>query len=357
MTIDQTDDGRWQAVISRDTTLTDRFVYAVTTTGIYCRPSCPARRPHRAHVRFFDVSTDAETAGYRACQRCQPQAPEDEMTRAMGEISTYIAAHVEADLSLRQLSSRFALSPSHLQRTFKRIVGVSPRQYVEACRHNAMKQALREDVAVTEAIFGAGYRSSSSLYQDVRGKFGMTPSVYRQGGSGMQIAYGIVESPLGQMLVAATPDGVCAVSFGETAEEVQQALHREYPKASIHRDDAAVTPWITKLLAYLAGKQPLTEIPLDIPTSPFRQAVYDALQAIPLGGKRSYGMIARMIGQPTAARAVAQACAHNPVALVIPCHRVVHEDGNPAGYRWGDTRKQRLLRQEQEQSIAPSTIS
>lgn len=168
----------------------------------------------------------------------------------------------------------------------------------------------------------------------------------------MQIAYGIVVSPLGQLLVAATPDGVCSVSFGETETEVYDALVREYPKATITRDDAAVSPWVQELLTYLAGNHPLAALPLDVPLTPFQQSVYAALQTIPPGSKRSYGMIARMIGQPTASRAVAQACAHNPVALVIPCHRVVHENGDPTGYRWGDARKQHLLQQEHELALA-----
>jgi AraC family transcriptional regulator of adaptative response/methylated-DNA-[protein]-cysteine methyltransferase len=350
MTIDRDDEARWQAVLTRDASHDGQFVYAVTTTGIYCRPTCVSRRPQRTHVRFFTMPSEAEAAGFRPCQRCQPQESADAMTTTINAIRAYIEAHLAEDLSLARLGERFALSPTHLQRIFKRSVGVSPRQYVAACRHAEMKRALRETGDITAAVYDAGYRSGSSWYANVRGKLGMTPSTYRKGGLGMQIAYDSVASPLGQMLVAATPDGVCAVSFGETEAEVRDALAQEYPQATITRDAASVATWVRELLAYLTNQGSLADIPLDIPASPFQQAVYGALRSIPPGSRSSYSMVARMIGQPQAARAVAQACAHNPVALVIPCHRVVHENGALAGYRWGDARKRYLLQHEGEPS-------
>ncbi len=344
----------WQGVLGRDHALDGRFVFAVTTTGVYCRPSCSARHPLRRNARFFAAPDEAELAGFRPCKRCQPRGEQDETQATMREIRHYIETHLDGDVSLDALGAEFALSPFHLQRTFKRVVGVTPRQYAEALRRDAVKQGLRDGKGVTEAMHAAGYQSASSFYQDVRGKLGMRPSAYRKGGEGMTIAYGLASSPLGTLLVAATNDGVCALSFSADEAAALASLEAEYPRATIRRDDAAVAPWVSSVLAYLTtdgedgasrreAAHDLTDLPLDIPTSPFRGAVYERIRAIPSGTKQSYGMIARAIGQPKAARAVAQACAHNPAALVIPCHRVVHENGDDSGYRWGTERKRRLL--------------
>ena len=336
----------WQAVLTRDTQSDGTFVYAVHSTGIYCRPSCPSRKPQRDQVTFFALPGEAQQAGYRACQRCQPDAqstPDHELAQ---RVCLYIETHLDEPLTLAALGTALFTSPFHLQRMFKRVMGITPRQYAEACRMGQFKSQLKEGAAVTDALYDVGFRSSSRLYERTSAQLGMTPTTYRKGGAGMNIVYTVVNSPLGRLLVAATNKGVCAVSLGDDDTTLEAALLHEYPAATIQRDGVHIREWVNAILHYLDDSQPGLDLPIDVQTTAFRWRVWKNLQTIPRGSTRSYSEIARELGQPQAARAVAQACATNPVALIVPCHRVVHANGDTGGYRWGKERKQKLLEQE-----------
>jgi AraC family transcriptional regulator of adaptative response/methylated-DNA-[protein]-cysteine methyltransferase len=339
----------WQAVLTRDRSSDGSFVYAVRSTGIYCRPSCPSRRPRHEQVVFFPLPQSAEQAGFRPCRRCQPRNS-DGYTNAQAEIifqaCRAIESHLDEDLSLASLGAQLHISPHHLQRSFKRIVGITPRQYAETCRLEQFKNRLKEGDSVTRAMYEVGYSSSSRLYERASAHLGMTPTAYRKGGLGMHIHYTIVDSPLGRLLVAATGRGICGVSLGDADALLEATLRGEYPAAQIQRDDAGLGEWVSAFLSYLHGRQPDLPLPVDVQATAFQWQVWEALRAIPSGSTRSYSEVARSLGHPQAARAVARACATNPVALVIPCHRVVRENGDLGGYRWGIGRKQQLLAQE-----------
>jgi AraC family transcriptional regulator of adaptative response/methylated-DNA-[protein]-cysteine methyltransferase len=337
----------WQAVLARSREADGTFVYAVRSTRIYCRPSCPSRRPGREQVVFFSQPGSAEVEGFRACRRCRPQAPSAQ-AEAVKRACRYMEQHPEERLDLETLSLHADLSPAHLQKVFKRMVGVSPREYADACRMGRFKGRLRSSETVTAAIYEAGYGSSSRVYERAASQMGMSPSHYRLGGSGMRIRYSVTGSPLGRLLVAATEKGVCSVSLGDSDAELETSLSREFPGAVIHRDDAEVKPWIDTLLRHLEGPPQHLDLPLDVQATAFQWRVWTELKNIPYGSTRSYGKIAEAIGQPGAARAVARACAGNRAALVIPCHRVVRTDGRPAGYRWGAKRKRALLEMEKK---------
>jgi AraC family transcriptional regulator, regulatory protein of adaptative response / methylated-DNA-[protein]-cysteine methyltransferase len=343
------DDARWQAFLERDPRHDGAFIVAVTTTRIYCRPSCPARRPLRQNVVFFPVPEAAQSAGFRACRRCQPDevAPQ---RRMVAEVCAYIDTHLDEPLTLESLGEASGVSPHHLQRTFKRVLGISPRAYADQQRMSALKAQLREQDEVTRALYDAGFGSSSRLYERAPGQLGMTPGTYRRGGKGMQISYTLLDVPLGRMLVGATERGVCAVYLGDTDVELEAALVREYPAAQVERDGADFAHWVQAIVAHLRGEQPHLDLPLDLQATAFQRRVWDALRAIPFGATRTYAEIAGLLGQPSATRAVARACATNPVSIVIPCHRVVRGDGSLAGYRWGLERKHALL--EQERALA-----
>ena len=350
-------EARWRAVLARDRRSDDRFVYAVSSTGVYCRPSCPSRRPRREVVSFFETFADAERAGFRACKRCAPRAAAaadpwvDKIRRA-----TVYLANVEGQPSLASLAKRLGGSPYHLQRNFKRIVGVTPREYAEACRLRKVKGRLRQGDAVTCAMLEAGYGSSSRFYERAAPKLGMSPSTYRRGGAGMSIRYSIVDSPLGRLLVGATPRGLCAVSMGASDAELERALAREYPAADVAADAGALAQWTKAILAHLSGQQPRLDLPLDVQATAFQWQVWKALRAIPYGETRTYGDIAKAIGRSRAVRAVARACAANPVALAVPCHRVVAAGGGLSGYRWGVGRKKKLLSSERGNTSAPRAV-
>jgi len=335
----------WRAAAARDRAADGTFVFAVRSTGIYCRPSCPARRARREQITFFRQMEEAETAGFRPCRRCYPQyasMPEPQ-AETIEQICRYIEAHLDSPLRLADLSQQFHLSPYHLQRTFKRIKGMTPRQYVESCRLAHFKARLQDGAAVTSALYDAGYHSSSSMYERIPIQLGMTPTAYQRGGKGMHIGYTIVKSPLGHILIAATARGVTIVRFGDSESALQAELTREYPEAEFERDEEGLRPWVTLLQDYLQGQPLPPTAPLDVHASAFQWKVWEALRAIPSGSTRSYREIAQAIGQPTAARAVARACATNPVAVFIPCHRVVRGNGQLGGYHWGVERKQQLL--------------
>jgi AraC family transcriptional regulator of adaptative response/methylated-DNA-[protein]-cysteine methyltransferase len=344
---------RWQAVLDRDASFDDRFVFAVSSTGVYCRPSCAARRPRRENVRFFRTTVEAEHAGYRACLRCRPAAiGGNAQINAVKAICRYIERHLEETLTLSRLGEEFQQSPFHLQRTFKAVLGITPRAYADSCRMNLLKQNLRSGHSVTRAMYAAGYGSSSRLYERTASQMGMSPDKYRRGAVATQVRYTITPSPLGAMLIAATDKGVCAIQFADSEEELEQGVKHEFPFAFRKRDDVWLKNWKEQLLAQLRGKQVISALPLDIQATAFQRRVWACLQRIPSGETRSYQQVAQSIGQPTAARAVARACATNPVALAIPCHRIVRGNGEPGGYRWGADRKKTLLALESRNAQA-----
>jgi AraC family transcriptional regulator of adaptative response/methylated-DNA-[protein]-cysteine methyltransferase len=338
---------RWRAVLIRDRAADRQFVYAVRSTGIYCRPSCPSRRPDRSRVEFFATAADAEHAGFRPCKRCRPQdtAAADPWVEKIRRACVYLT-NVEGHPSLATLARRLGGSPYHLQRHFKRLVGVTPREFADAVRLQKVKRRLRGGVDVTTAVLDAGYGSSSRFYERAAARLGMRPSRYRRGGAGMHIRYSVVNSPLGRLLVAASGTGVCAITMGATDRDLERALAEEYPAATITPDRGALAKWTRQVLAHLAGRTPRLDLPLDVRATAFQWQVWNALAAIPRGETRSYAEVAAAIGRPRAFRAVARACAANPVALAIPCHRVVPAAGGVGGYRWGAERKKKLLARE-----------
>jgi len=344
MTVTPIGDRRWRAVVERDSSLDGTFVFGVSSTGVFCRPSCPARRPRRENVRFFDHAAAAEQAGYRACLRCRPKAvdgnPKAALVRA---VCRYIERRIEDRLTLSGLAREFRRSPFHLQRTFKAVLGVSPKAYIDACRLRQVKQNLQAGHDVTTSLYAAGYGSSSRLYERTAAQLGMTPEKYRRGAVAAVVRYTLAASPLGRMLIAATDKGICAIQFAGSDGELQQGLMREFPFAVRRRDDAALAEWRVRLARLIEGQEAHPSLPLDIRATAFQRRVWECLQKIPRGETRSYSAVAKKIGLPKATRAVARACAMNPVAVAIPCHRVVREDGELGGYRWGVERKEKLL--------------
>ncbi len=330
--------------MARDARQDGRFVFAVRTTGVYCRPSCPSRRPRRDSVEFFAGPTEAERAGYRACLRCRPTEVSSQARYVMR--ARQLLDNAEGVVTLAELSRKIGLSPFHLQRLFKRATGLSPREYQSARRIQQVKHDLREGEDVTTAIYDAGFGSPSRLYEKAPQQLGMTPGEYRRGGAGTKITYAISSSPLGRLLIAATARGLCAVRFGESAADLEQDIREEFHAAVLHRDDAAMRAYVEPLLSAIHGENTTIDLPLDVRATAFQRKVWEALRRIPRGETRSYTEVAREIGEPSAVRAVARACASNPVALAVPCHRVVRSDGDLAGYRWGVERKKKLLERE-----------
>jgi AraC family transcriptional regulator, regulatory protein of adaptative response / methylated-DNA-[protein]-cysteine methyltransferase len=342
------DEQRWQAVLARDAGFDGTFVFAVSTTGVYCRPSCPARRPRRENVTFFTRPDEAEKTGFRACLRCRPRSLNGNGPMEMVKsVCRYIEQHLDEPLTLGRLAEAFHRSPFHLQRTFKSVLGVSPKAYADSCRLKALKQNLQAGHNVTRAMYDAGYSSSSRLYERTASQLGMTPDKYRRGAIAASIRYTFADSPLGRMLVAATDKGVCAIQFGGSDDELQEGLKREFPFAVRKRDDGGMQRWTSALLQQMQGQNLDSSLPLDIRATAFQRRVWSYLKSIPFGATRSYKEVAKAIGQPTATRAVARACATNPVAVAIPCHRVVRGNGDMGGYRWGVERKHALLEIEQ----------
>jgi AraC family transcriptional regulator of adaptative response/methylated-DNA-[protein]-cysteine methyltransferase len=339
----------WSAVLARDARFDGRFVYAVASTGVYCRPSCPSRRPRRANVRFFAAAEAAEGAGFRPCRRCRPRQGETtRQAEAVRRACAYLEAHFEENPTLADLSAVVGLSPHHLQRVFKAATGLSPKQYASRLRAARFKAEVQMGESVASATYGAGYGSSSRLYETAGAHLGMTPGAYRRGGRGMRIRFTLAGSPFGRLLIAATGRGICSVTLGDEDAALEAGLRREYPSAEIERDDEGLRDWLAAVLPRLDGPAPARDLPLDLQATSFQWRVWRALQEIPYGETRSYGEIAAALGRPKAVRAVAQACAGNRVALVVPCHRVIRGDGTPGGYRWGAERKQRILGHEAE---------
>jgi AraC family transcriptional regulator of adaptative response/methylated-DNA-[protein]-cysteine methyltransferase len=339
---------RWAAVQGRDPRFDQQFVYAVRSTGIYCRPSCPSRRPRREQVTFFGAPQEAEQAGFRACHRCHPDRNGTSAQDVVARVCRYLEEHAERRVTLGELSRISGYSGFHLQRMFKKTLGISPRQYAAGRRLQDLKTRLREGYNVTAATYEAGYGSSSRIYEAANGRLGMTPATYGRGGAGMNIRYATATSPLGRVLVAATDRGVCAVQFGETDRQLQRSLREEFPAAEVKPAGADLRAWVQEVVNAVSGRQPHPGVPLDLQCTAFQRQVWEALLRIPYGSTRSYRQVAVDIGQPKAARAVARACATNPVAVLIPCHRVVSESGKMSGYRWGVQRKEKLLQREQQ---------
>jgi len=340
-------DRAWEAVLSRDGRGDGTFVYAVSSTRVYCRPSCPSRRPARSYVTFFDSPQLAESAGYRACMRCRPRSPAgSEAEELVERARRYLDNQAGEPTTLRRLADQVGLSPFHLQRTFTRVVGLSPKAYQDAKRMERFATSLKRGETVTNATYEAGFGSSSRLYARMYEEFGMTPSAFRSGGRGVILRYTTVPTAVGPMLVAVTERGIAAVSLGDTEAALVASLRDDYPKAVLRRDRKGIDRHVYRLLKCLNGKMARAGLPLYVKATAFQRKVWQALQQIPRGQTRSYQEIARVIGQPGAARAVARACSRNPIAVAIPCHRVVRGDGHLAGYRWGLDRKQWLLAME-----------
>jgi AraC family transcriptional regulator, regulatory protein of adaptative response / methylated-DNA-[protein]-cysteine methyltransferase len=350
----------WQAVENRDAQRDGAFFYGVLTTGVYCKPSCPSRRAKRENVKFYATSAEAEADGLRACLRCRPliAAKDDPWAARIRKVCRYIEQHIEQDsdelLTLADFSREAQTDSFQLQRKFKAIVGVSPKQYLDDLRLQKFKTALRteKNEGVTAAIYEAGYSSSSRLYEKTDTRLGMTPMEYRAGGRGVEITWSAAKTPLGLMMVGATDRGLCFVQFGEDAAELRATLEREYPNAALKpmAEPAApeFTEWMGALNRYLAGEEEDLRLPVHVRATAFQLKVWKYLQAIPKGSVESYQEVARGVGQPRAARAVARACASNHVAIVIPCHRVIRGNGELGGYRWGMERKRVLIDTERK---------
>lgn len=332
----------WNAVAQRDGARAGEFVYAVVSTGVYCRATCPSRRPERRNVRFYDSPREAEAAGFRPCRRCRPNEPaKDDLV--LKRAVALIDANVTEPFSLEDLGARLAMNGRQLHRIFRDRLGVTPRQYAAASRLDALKARLRDGAPVTDAMYDAGYGSSSRLYESASSRLGMTPASYRKRGAGLSITWDIGDTKLGRMLVASTERGICALYFGESDSVLEVALVEEYPAAKLQR---GAQPWMEPLAAALAESRPAPVVPLDAQATAFQARVWEELRRIPYGETATYSDIAARIGKPEAVRAVASACAHNPVSLLTPCHRVLRKEGALGGYRWGLDRKRRLLEME-----------
>jgi AraC family transcriptional regulator, regulatory protein of adaptative response / methylated-DNA-[protein]-cysteine methyltransferase len=345
------DDRRWQAVLERESASDGKFVFAVSSTGVYCRPSCPSKRPRRENVTFFRLPQEAESAGFRACLRCRPKSvsgnPRHEMIKF---VCRYIEQHLDEPITLAGLGEEFRQSPFHLQRSFKAALGITPKEYANSCRMRDFRQMLKVGHSVTRAMHEAGYSSTSRLYSRTTSELGMEPAKYRRGAIAAPIRYTCADSPLGRILIAATEKGICSIQFADSDEELEQGLKQEFPFALRRREDDDLVHLTHKVLSHMSGQKVSSSLPLDIQATAFQRRVWSYLQSIGFGETRSYSEVAKAIRQPSAFRAVARACATNPVAIAIPCHRVLRSNGNLGGYRWGLDRKKMLLEMETRQT-------
>lgn len=343
----EANDWRWEAVAAKNRALDGVFFFGVRTTGVFCRPSCSSRRPRRENVRYFITPDDAASAGFRACLKCRP------LETAFVDTNSELIASAFRLLSDRDLEiatvddlgGRLGVTAGHLQKVFKKVLGVTPKEVMNIMRLESFKETVRES-DVTTSLYESGFGSSRSLYEKAGERLGMTPAVYKKGGKGITIGYTIVDSPIGKILVAATPRGICAVSFGDTEDELSRELEQEFFAAEITKDDSGLRKAVDSILRGLNGERSILALPLDIRGTAFQMRVWSELRRIPYGETRSYADVAKKIGKPKAVRAVARACATNPVAIVTPCHRVVASDGKLAGYKWGIERKAKILEAE-----------
>ena len=339
-------DRYWRATVSRDARADGTFVLGVRSTNIYCRPSCPARRPLRRNVVFFHNGIEAEQQGFRACLRCRP----NEVAGAVSLVeraSRELAGGAEDDpVRFSALATQLGTTTGTLRRAFLQVTGLRPRDLAAALRLDTFKKLLRNGRSITDALYETGYGSTSRVYERSDAQLGMTPATYQKGGKGMKIGYSIAKSSLGNVLVGATERGISAVYLGDHADKLVAELREEYPNAEISPVSDSVSRWVKEIVQRVEGNPPRLELPLDLQATAFQRRVWQELQKIPRGSTRTYTQIARSLGNAKSVRAVARACATNPVSIVVPCHRVIREDGNLAGYRWGLSRKQQLLEHE-----------
>jgi AraC family transcriptional regulator of adaptative response/methylated-DNA-[protein]-cysteine methyltransferase len=342
-------DACWAAVLARDRAADGRYYYSVKTTGVYCRPSCPSRRPNRKNVRFHSSQAEAEQAGYRPCRRCRPDEPAlaERQAAAVTAICRTIETADEVPV-LTELASQAGMSPYHFHRLFKSVTGLTPKAYAAAHRAGRLRSELARSGSVTEAIYDAGYNSSGRFYEESQRVLGMTPSRYRAGGAGTEIRFALGVCSLGSILVAMSPHGVCAISLGDDPETLVRDLQDRFPNAQLVGGDETFERIVARVVGFVEAPALGLDLPLDIRGTAFQQRVWQALREIPLGSQVSYSEIAQRIGTPKAVRAVAGACAANVLAVAIPCHRMVRIDGDLSGYRWGIARKAELLRRERE---------
>lgn len=345
----QSDDDRWCAVVQRDPAADGLFVYAVKTTGVYCRPGCPSRRALRPNVRFFPTSEAAERAGFRPCKRCQPAASsQTERHTAMIVQACRLIEKTDESLSLEDLAQAVGLSPYHFHRIFKAQVGITPKVYASACRSRRVQEQLARGVPITKSIYNAGFHSNSRFYESSAALLGMTPKAFQAGGAGTVLRFGVGECGLGVILVAASEAGVCCILLGDDPQRLTYDLRDRFPNAELIGADAGFERMVAAVIGFVEDPATGLDLPLDIRGTAFQQQVWQALRQIPTGSTATYTEIAARIGRPRSVRAVAQACGANPLAVAIPCHRVVRTDGSLAGYRWGVERKSELLRRERD---------
>ncbi|HXM98694.1 MAG TPA: bifunctional DNA-binding transcriptional regulator/O6-methylguanine-DNA methyltransferase Ada [Candidatus Dormibacteraeota bacterium] len=336
----------WRASLARDTKADGAFVLAVKTTHIYCRPSCPARRPLRRNVEFYPTREEAEKRGFRPCRRCRP----NEISRdaiIFNRVTQVLISNTDEQPRLGPLARELGVTVGTIRRVFQRVAGITAAEFGKALRIKRFKQLLRAGKGISEALYETGYGSPSRVYERSNAQLGMTPAIYRKGGLGMKMEYTMANCALGKVLVAATDRGVSAIYLGDEENALISELKSEYPKADIAQAHDGRRDWVKEIVERIAGKAPRAEVPTDLQATAFQRRVWQELQRIPQGKTRTYSQVARAIGQPKAIRAVARACATNPVSIVVPCHRVIREDGNLAGYRWGLSRKEKLLQHEQ----------
>jgi AraC family transcriptional regulator of adaptative response/methylated-DNA-[protein]-cysteine methyltransferase len=338
---------RWAAMVRRDRAADDLFYYSVSTTGVYCRPSCAARLPLREHVRFYATCAEAEAAGFRPCKRCRPKEArlEQRQAAAITRACRLIEQSEEAP-DLDALAAAAGMSRFHFHRVFKSITGLTPKAYAAAHRSKRVRRELDRAHTVTDAIYEAGFNSSGRFYANSSKMLGMTPRNFRAGGAGASIRFAVGECSLGSILVAATEKGICSILLGEDAESLTRDLQDRFPKAQLIGGDAEFERWMASVVGFVEQPRIGLDLPLDIRGTAFQERVWGALCEVPLGSTASYAEIAKRVGAPKAVRAVAQACAANPLAVAIPCHRVVRHDGALSGYRWGVERKRALLDRE-----------
>jgi len=347
-------DPRWASVVARDRDADGTLYYSVATTGVYCRPSCAARLARPENVSFFATCEEAEKAGFRPCKRCKPNepSPAQQYAAKVAEACRVIEGSEEA-LRLDDLAKRVGVSAYHFHRVFKSVTGVTPREYAAAHRARRIRSELSRNVSVTEAIFEAGYNSNSRFYESSNEVLGMTPTNYRAGGANTEIKFAVGECSLGSILVAQSERGICAILMGDDPAELARDLQDHFPNATLVGGDADFERLVAKVVGFVESPGISLDLPLDVRGTAFQQRVWQALRDIPVGGTASYTDVANRIGSPKSVRAVAQACAANALAVVIPCHRVVRNDGALSGYRWGVERKRVLLERE---SSSPSAL-
>ena len=340
----RTDDRRWEAIERRERSADGAFVYAVRTTGIFCRPTCRSRRPNRSNVAFFDDAGGAERAGFRACKRCEPTAPRADVgqARAIARACSLIEGS-DSIPTLGELAAGVGLSPGYFHRVFKKTLGVTPKEFAMGLRTHRLRDGLAGGETVAGAIFGAGFGSIGRAYDESAEGLGMTPGEYRKGGEGRSIRFATAETSIGWVLVASTDRGLCSIELGDSKEGLTAGLFERFPKAELAGDDPDFGDQLRRVVAMIEVPGTGLDLPLDLRGTAFRRQVWDALRAIPSGSTATYAEVARSIGRPSAVRAVASACASNELAVVIPCHRVIRGDGGLGGYRWGIERKRALL--------------